>query len=86
MSESTKMHYIAMSGEHGCMPDNLGVYDFYANAVESLASLFELGRRRHAELKRDGYLELNPTRDGASYCEITEEPCQGEGCEYCEEE
>jgi len=40
-------------------------------AVDSLAETFSLGRTRKARLRRDQYLELNPSRDGADYAEIT---------------
>ena len=67
-------HYIYGSGEHGCLYDN-GPYHAksLADAVESLAVTFELGARRREQLKRNLYLELDPHRDGASYCEIS--PC-----------
>jgi hypothetical protein len=65
-------HYHAMNGEHGCIPDNVMTLDTYADAVDSLVDLFEFGRRRKAQLKDSGYLELNPRRDGASYCEVVE--------------
>lgn len=64
-------HWHALNGEHGCLPDNNDVCESYEAAVESLTSLFELGRRRAADLKASGYLDLDPRRDGASYCEIT---------------
>ncbi len=71
------VHYIYGSGEHGCLYDN-GPFasDTLQGAVDSLAETFELGRTRKAALKRDHYLELNPRRDGASYCEITECTCK----------
>ena len=72
-------HYHAMNGERGCLPDNNMFCETFEAAVDSLADLFELGRRRKAELKRNWYLELDPRRDGAAYCEITE--CQEEDCQ-----
>lgn len=69
-------HYIYGSGEHGCLYDNGPHYaETLKDAVESLAETFELGKGRKAELKRHHYLELNPRRDGAAYCEITECTC-----------
>lgn len=63
-------HFIYMNGEHGCMPDNCGAVYELESAVSTLADLFELGRNRRRALKRNLYLDLNPRRDGASYCEI----------------
>lgn len=72
-------HYIAMSGMHGCLPDSCNAYQTYQDAVNELATVFELGRTRKARLFANRYLELN-TRintgnnedyDGADYCEIT---------------
>lgn len=76
-------HYIAMSGSHGCLPDNCEVFDTRKAAVDSLVSLFELGRTRKARLNKNGYLELvaSPIEQaqdvsfGAAYCEITECDC-----------
>lgn len=64
-------HYIGMAGLHGCLPQTCNSYETYQDAVDSLASLHELGRARHQELERDGYLELNLNE----YCEITECDC-----------
>ena len=70
-----KVHYIETSGDHGCLPDHCDVSFSYDDCVESLAQLFELGKGRQAELKKNGYLELRSNRDGAEYCEIVECPC-----------
>ena len=67
-------HYISMSGEHGCLPDHCQCYDNHRDAVADLVDLFELGRRRAAELRRTDSLELGP-RFGAEYCEIMECDC-----------
>jgi hypothetical protein len=76
-------HWIAMSGSHGCLPDNCEVFETRKGAVDSLVSLFELGRTRAARLKKTGYLELtlSPIEQaqdvsfGADYCEITQCDC-----------
>ena len=76
-------HYIAMSGQHGCLPDHCEVFETHKAAVEDLVQLFELGRTRKARLCKDSYLELtpNPVEEnqgedfGAEYCEITECDC-----------
>ncbi len=76
-------HYIAMSGQHGCLPDHCEVFESKKDAVQDLVQLFELGRTRAARLRKDSYLELipNPIEEkqgedfGAEYCEITECDC-----------
>lgn len=68
-------HYIGMAGLHGYLPNTCEVYTAYEDAVESLASLHELGKKRRAALKRDGSLELNIRRDGNEYIEITDCQC-----------
>jgi len=70
-----KTHYIGMAGLHGCLPQKCEVYESYNDAVESLASIHELGKGRTRELKKNGYLELNLHRDGNEYCEIEECDC-----------
>lgn len=68
LKQGTK-HYIAMSGEHGCLPDHCAAYDTAGDAIEDLCQLFELGRRRRQELRQNWILELSP-RDGSEYCEV----------------
>jgi hypothetical protein len=68
-------HYIAMSGEHGCLPDNLEIHSSLRDAVDSMTAMFELSRRKAQELRRTGYLELTP-KDGAAYVSINECDCQ----------
>lgn len=68
-------HYIAGSGERGCLYDSCHVYRTLKDAVEGLAETFGLGRTRKAQLKRNRSLELKPDRDGAEYCEITACSC-----------
>ena len=69
-------HFIAMAGLHGCIPNVCGSFDDLESAVDSMASLHELGKGRRRELKRDAYLELDLHRDGNEYIEITECDCQ----------
>ena len=68
-------HFIAMAGIHGCMPNYCASCDTYHDAVDSLISLHDLGRKRAKELRADGYIELNMQRDGNEYAEITECDC-----------
>lgn len=69
-----------MAGLHGCIPNYCAAHDEYRAAVDDLAQLHELGQRRIAELRRDGYLELRLERDGNEYCEITECNCEDAEC------
>lgn len=71
----TKVHFIGMAGLHGYLPQTCDVYESQAQAAESLALIHDLGKRRTAQLKRDGYLELNLHRDGNEYAEIEECSC-----------
>lgn len=74
-----KKHYIAMSGEHGCLPDYCCSCETKADAVGVLATLFDDVRGVKAALRRSDYCELSDrlTYDGntpgAEYCEIV--PC-----------
>lgn len=69
-------HFIALSGDHDCIPDYCQAYVTRQEAVDSLAEMFDLGRTRKARLAHDGYLELSKQRgDGAEYAEITACDC-----------
>lgn len=68
------MHYIALSGQPGCLPDHCEVFETRREAVDDLADLFELSRRRKRELRQVGHLWLRPN-EGAAYCEIFPCPC-----------
>lgn len=74
-----KRHFIAMSGDHGCLPDYCDVFPEYQSAVDSLADMFSLGRTRKARLFADRTLELKPNFNedsfGAEYCEVTTCDC-----------
>jgi hypothetical protein len=69
------MHFIAMAGLHGCLPNYCEVFPDRAAAIESLADLHELGKRRTSELRQTGYLTLSLHRDGNEYAEIVECAC-----------
>ena len=75
MAHNNDSHYIIGNGEPGCLYDGCGVCRTLDDAVQSLAEMFNLGRTRKAELKRQRYLRLKPARDGSSYCEITHCNC-----------
>lgn len=69
-------HFIAGSGKHGCLYDNVTVHDTLQDAVLALGELFSLGRTRRGHLMRDRYLEFKESGAvGADYCDITECSC-----------
>jgi hypothetical protein len=78
-----KRHFIAMSGDHGCIPDYCDVFPEYQAAVDSLADMFSLGRTRKARLFAGCILELTPNFNedsfGAEYCEIQTCDCDNPG-------
>ena len=75
MKQETKKHFIGMAGLHGYLPNYCEVYPDYESAVDWLAFIHELGKKRTRELKRDGYIELNLKRDGNEYAEIVDCDC-----------
>ena len=75
-----KTHFIGMAGLHGYLPNYCGSFDNYNDAVNDLADLHELGKRRKAELKKNGYIELNIHKDGNEYAEIEECNCDDPEC------
>lgn len=68
------LHYIAMGGEHGCLPDNCSAYRRKGDAVEGLDDIYELSRRQKISLRQFGIVELRRSQGGA-YCEISECTC-----------
>ena len=72
MRKPTKC-YIAGSGEYGCIHDYVTCHSSKESAIAELIERFGLARSRRAGLlRRNLYLDLNPHRDGAQYCEIIE--------------
>jgi hypothetical protein len=78
---ASKVHYIEMSGDHGCLPDHCDVSLTLKGAIDSLGALFDdvltdsgrhLGVRNQLKLYR--HCEL-PRGAGAEYCEIVECDC-----------
>ena len=68
-----KVVYLAGSGSYGCLYDCVGAYRNKKDAINALIGRFDMGgTRRAGALRRDLYLDLNPHRDGASYCEVVE--------------
>ena len=73
-----KLHYIAMSGNRGCIPDYCQAFDNRGDAIASLIQLFELSPRgKHvANLKTYGYTSFEKGIEyGAEYAEIIKCSC-----------
>lgn len=71
-------HYIAMSGDYGCIPDYCESYDTLRDAASGLCQVFDRPTsqgKMYRTLLRDRYIDLNPRKDGASYAEIDECNC-----------
>lgn len=69
-------HFIAFSGNHGCVPDCIAVFSKRIDAVYHLIDLFELpvNGSRADDLRKSGYTELG--RDfGADYAQVEECNC-----------
>ena len=73
-------HYHAIAGLPGYMPNYNSLHDCYNSAVDDLAYLHKLGKKRTKELRKYGYLDLNRRRDGNDYCQVIEcnEDCEQE--------
>lgn len=67
-------HFIAMGGEHGCLPDNCSALHSEEDAVDTLDGIYELSEEQRDELTESWSVKL--TRDqGGAYCEISECNC-----------
>ena len=74
-----RKHYIAMSGDHGYMPDHCQVYSTKGAAIDDLVSLFDDMRGVRSDLRKYDYCELSDKRQvgnrqrggtGAEYCQV----------------
>jgi len=70
-----KIHYIAMAGLHGYMPQYCASFPCHKDASDSLVQLHELDRNHELDLIRDSYTELNLKDHGNEYAEIIECDC-----------
>jgi hypothetical protein len=70
-----KVHYIAMGGLHGYLPNFCCALEEYEDAVQTIVQIHELGRNRERQLREDSYIELNLKRDGNEYAEIVSCDC-----------
>jgi hypothetical protein len=71
-----KVHFTAMSGSYGCIPDNIAAFEKRIDAVYYLIDIFELPRygSKAGDLRKTGYVELGHDF-GADYAEIEECNC-----------
>lgn len=67
-------HYIAMGGEHGCMPDNCQAYESLEPAIDGLDNIYELSPEQLQKLRDNGTTKLTREQGGA-YCEVSECDC-----------
>lgn len=73
-----RKHYIAMSGDHGCLPDHCQVYSTKRVAIADLANLFGDMRGVQSDLRKYNYCELSDKQSwegergcaGAEYAEV----------------
>jgi hypothetical protein len=82
MSIKDTVHYIAMGGEHGCIPDNCSAYRSIEDAIEGLDAIYELEGWQRVELSRlatlrdvDGVAVELYREQGGAYCEISTCDC-----------
>lgn len=67
-------HYIAMGGEHGCLPDNCSSYRSEEDAIGGLDCIYELTNKQKRELKDQGLTELT-RKQGGAYCSVSSCDC-----------
>lgn len=68
------LHYIAMSGAAGCIPEHCEVYDDLEAAVADLAQMFDMSIARAGRLREARFVNL-PEGIGADYAQIAECEC-----------
>ena len=89
-------HFIAMGGEHGCLPDNCASYRNLEDAISGLDNIYELSDKQKKELLLYSSTKLDREQGGA-YCEVSDCDCdspweheemgsQDDWPEYTEEE
>lgn len=74
--DTGRAHYVGMAGLHGCLPQTCSVYDTEDEAVDGLAQIHELGRKRTVELRHNLTIKLSIKRDGNEYAEVVECGCE----------
>lgn len=77
------MHYIAMSGLHGYLPQFCTSCTTRKDAVDTLSDLHEMSHSQQKDLRRTGSVELKPYQ-GAEYANITECSC-GDPERHCDD-
>ncbi len=62
--ELGQLHWVAHNALPGCLDDYQAAYPTEQSAIDGLCEMFELGRRRRAELKRTGSCSSEEVRRG----------------------
>lgn len=72
-----KLHYIAMSGNNGCLPDHCNAFRNRSDAIQSLIDIFEFRPygNKATELKTFGYVTLEKYTYGAEYASVEKCDC-----------
>lgn len=71
-----KVHFIAMSGSYGCIPDNIAAFEKRTDAIKHIINLFELPVYgcKADHLRKTRYVDLGGDF-GADYAEIVKCNC-----------
>lgn len=70
-----EVHYVAMAGLHGCLPDYCQSFDNRGNCVDYLADWLDLDNIVKREFELTGYTDLSLLNHGVQYAEIIECDC-----------
>lgn len=74
MAKNAKLHFIAMNGSFGCLPDYCDVFLDRASATEALADNLELEPTQARALLITGFVNCTPGQ-GADYAQVEECKC-----------
>jgi len=72
-----KIHFIAMSGDIGCIPDSCHAFTNRNDAIQYLIDALELSPhgKKTTHLRKFGYTDLEKYTFGAEYASITKCDC-----------
>jgi hypothetical protein len=68
---NARTHYIAMAGVSGCMPQCCEAFSDGRLATAYLAEIHDLSTTQAIQLEQERFLQLDATKFGNDYCEIT---------------
>lgn len=76
------LHFIALGGSHGCLPDNCQAYETLESAIDGLDFIYELETWQRVELSKlstlrdaDGLSVALNADQGGAYCEVSRCDC-----------